>query len=848
MTVADYLASKPYEADPFQWDAAEAIESGWNVVVTAPTGSGKTLIAEVAVHLALERGKRIFYTTPIKALSNQKFGDLVDEHGADRVGLLTGDNVINGNAPIVVMTTEVLRNMIYADVDALDDLGYVILDEVHYLQDRFRGAVWEEVIIHAPRHAQFVCLSATIANAKEFAGWIGERRGHTKLVQTWDRPVPLESMYLLADRMRGGDLRLFPMFTTRDGRTRTNSKLEHLLGLERGGKARFRTPRRIATVEHLEAENMLPAIFFIFSRAGCTSAATSMVEAGVRLIDPDSRERVRAIAEERTAHLSDSDLRALDYGRWVAGLEAGVGAHHAGLVPAFKETVEELFARGLLKVVFATETLALGINMPARTVVLENLSKFDGESHSLLGPGDYTQLTGRAGRRGIDEHGYGVVLHSRFVDFKQVVRIAEAGAHPLTSSFRPTYNMAANLVANYDQERAEELLNASFAQYLRGSDDQGSQRRLAEMEDRLVDEQVRAECHLGDVAEYAALLDAKQSARPGGIARRLQAGDVVAIPGGAREGRYLVLRKMTKDSTNVRFLVLSTSGKTSTVGDRDLRGAATLGAVRLPEHFRPNDRGFQQNMLRQIRKYRNVELREAPPREPEVDEAVRHPVARCPEASTHVASYRKALRTAKRIEQLKRKLQQEGVGLVKDFRSIEALMTEWGYLDGWSLTPRGERLRFVYNELDLLLTEAVERGLLWSLSPEEFVAVVSVFVFEPRTDTPTTPEWPNDVVAERFEAISDLWEELVELETSKRLVTTRRPDGGFANAAFQWAHGVDLDDLATGTMAPGDFVRVSRQLVDLVQQLRDTFSELSDEANVGLHLIDRGVVRAQGAM
>jgi ATP-dependent RNA helicase HelY len=845
MSVADYLESKPFQADPFQWDAAEAIESGRNVVVTAPTGSGKTLVAEVAVYLALERGKRIFYTTPIKALSNQKFGDLIAEHGADRVGLLTGDNAVNGSAPIVVMTTEVLRNMIYADANALGDLGFVILDEVHYLQDRFRGAVWEEVIIHAPRHIQFVCLSATIANAKEFSAWIAERRGNTRLVQTWDRPVPLESMYLMSDRMRDGDLRLFPMFTTREGRTRTNSKLEHLLGSERGRRSRFGTPRRIATVEYLARENMLPAIFFIFSRAGCSAAALSMVESGVRLIDSDARERVRAIAEERTAHLSDSDLGALEYGRWLAGLEAGVSAHHAGLVPAFKETVEELFATGLLKVVFATETLALGINMPARTVVIENLSKYDGESHSLLGPGDYTQLTGRAGRRGIDDQGFGVVLHSRFVDFRQVVKIAEAGAHPLTSSFRPTYNMAANLVANYEQDRAEELLNASFAQYLRGSDEDGYERSLAEMEDRLVDEQVRAECHLGDVGTYVELLDSQKNATAGRITGRLHAGDVISIPGGSREGRYLVLRKVTKGKKNMRFLVLSTSGKTSTVGERDLiAGTVTLGAVRLPENYRPNDRSFQQNMLRQIRKYRDVPA----PTERVVRETVTHPVGRCPEASAHVSSYRKAQRTARRIEQIKRKLRSEGVGLVREFRAIEELLADWGYLDGWSLTPCGERLRFVYNELDLLLTESVERGLLWSLTPEDFVALVSAFVFEPRTDTPSEPEWPNEVVEERFEAILALWEELTELEKSKRIVTTRRPDAGFALAAHQWASGIDLDDLSSGTMAPGDFVRVSRQLVDLMQQLRDTFSELYDEAQEGLRLVDRGVVRAQGAM
>lgn len=845
MSVADYLGAKPFTPDAFQWDAAEAIESGHNVVVTAPTGAGKTVVAESAVHLALERGKRIFYTTPIKALSNQKFGDLIDEHGEDLVGLLTGDNVINGDAPIVVMTTEVLRNMIYADVGALDDLGFVILDEVHYLQDRFRGAVWEEVIIHAPQHIQFVCLSATIANAEEFAGWIAERRGKTELIQTWERPVPLESMYAISDRMRDGDVRLFPMFKTRDGRTRTNSKLEQLLGTERGRRNRFATPRRIEVIERLETEKMLPAIFFIFSRAGCSAAALSVVESGLTLIDPDTRDRIRAIAEERTSHLSDSDLSALEYGRWVAALEAGVGAHHAGLVPAFKETVEELFANGLLKVVFATETLALGINMPARTVVIENLSKFDGDSHSLLTPGDYTQLTGRAGRRGIDDDGFGVVLHSRYVEFRQVVKIAETGSHPLTSSFRPTYNMAANLVANYDHDRAEELLNASFAQYLRSEDDAGFERRLAEMSDRLVDERVRAECHLGDVAEYAKLLDAGKNQTGGRLSGRLHSGDVISIPAGAREGRYLVLRKTTKGKKNTRFLVLSTSGKTSSIGEHDLvNGTVTLGRVKIPDGFRPNDRTFQQNMLRQIRKYRSTDA----PSEERLKKTVTHPVAACPEASKHVANHRKALRTERRIEQLRKKIGATGTGLVRDFRAIEDLLGEWGYLDGWSLTPRGERLRFVYNELDLLLTECVERGLMWSLTPQELVSLVSVFVYEPRTDTPPEPEWPNDTLAERYEAIQDVWADLVAAEQQRKLVTTRMPDGGFAKAAFEWANGTDLDDLSSGVMAPGDFVRVSRQLVDLVQQLRDTFSELSDEANEGLRLIDRGVVRAQGAM
>ena len=843
MTVAEYLESKPYDADPFQWDAGEAIARGKNVVVTAPTGAGKTLVAETAVHLALERGKRVFYTTPIKALSNQKFNDLVDEHGPEAVGLLTGDNVINGDAAVVVMTTEVLRNMIYADSRGLAEVGFVILDEVHYLQDRFRGAVWEEVIIHAPRHMQLVCLSATVANARQFAGWIEERRGQTELVQTSERPVPLDAMYLFADKVGDGQLKMFPMFTSRDGRTRRNSKLEHVLSLERGRRTRFATPRRGEVVEYLADDAMLPAIYFIFSRAGCSAAALSMVESGVRLIGVDARAAVREVAERRTAHLSDSDLSALEYGRWLSGLEAGVAAHHAGMVPAFKEAVEELFKIGLLKVVFATETLALGINMPARTVVLESLSKFDGEGHSLLEPGDFTQLTGRAGRRGIDDRGYGVVLHSRYEKFPDIARIAETGSHPLTSSFRPTYNMAANLVANYPQERAEELLNASFAQYLRADRDTGATRRVAEMEDRLDDERVRAECHLGDVGEYVALIEAGKNVQGQAMTARIHPGDVIAVPGGAREGRYLVLRRLTKGKKNVRFLVMSTSGRTTNLGDRDLvAGTVTMGRIQLPGAFKAGDRSFQQDVLKRLRKYRTQE----PPREkPEVTK-LDHPVARCPDAAEHASWYRKARRTERRIEQARRDLRSSGAGLVEEFHAIEALLGEWGYVDGWSLTPRGDRLRFVYNELDLLLTECVERGVMWSLDARDLAALASCFVFEPRTDVPSDPEWPNAVVKDRFERIVAISDELVEAEKGRKLVTSRRPDPGFVELAFKWAGGADLEDLGESSMAPGDFVRVSRQLVDLIRQFRDTFQELAEESAEALRLIDRGVVQAQG--
>lgn len=842
MSLAGFLATRPYQADLFQIEAGEALAAGDTVVVTAPTGSGKTLVADIAVHLAYEAGRRAFYTTPIKALSNQKYGDLVVEYGRDEVGLLTGDNVINAGAPIVVMTTEVLRNMIYADESVLDDVEFVVLDEVHYLEDRFRGAVWEEIIIHAPRHVRLVCLSATIANADEFAGWIRSRRGQTTLVVARERPVPLDVMYLLADRVGPERLRLLPTFASREGKGRPNPRIEHLLGLEHGRRNRFTTPGRIEVIEMLSEQEMLPAIYFIFSRAGCDAAALALLEAGVRL--GQHGDDIDRIAEKRTSHLSDRDLAALDYGRWLSQLKVGVAAHHAGLVPAFKETVEELFATGRLGVVFATETLALGINMPARSVVLENLSKFDGEGHSVLEPGDFTQLTGRAGRRGIDRVGYGVVLHSRFVRFEQVTRIASIGSHPLRSSFRPTFNMATNLVANYDRGRAEELLSASFAQYQRSGSQEAAERSLEVLEQRWAEELDRATCDRGSVAEYLTLVDGVEGQRSAELAGRLQPGDVVDVPSGPRAGRFVVVRRVARGKTGMRLLVMGTTGRFSSIAGREVVSGSTLaGTLELPRPFQGNDRSFQQHLLRRLRSVPAVASVPPGRSEPMVD----HPVAGCPDASHHLTGLRRARRTERKIEQFRADLRRQGVGLVEDFRAIEVLLNEWGYLDGWNLTSRGNRLRFVYNLLDLLLVESVERGLFWGLDASELASLASCFVYEPRTDQPSSPDWPTVELEQRFEWLDRLSTELTTAERSHRLPATRSPDPGFVTTAHAWASGVELDDLPEAGFAPGDVVRVFRQLVDLLKQLRDVFPELADVTRSALDSIDRGVVAAQGA-
>ncbi|MFQ5518237.1 MAG: DEAD/DEAH box helicase, partial [Acidimicrobiia bacterium] len=455
MSLGEFFSNLQFDADAFQRQAAAALDAGQSVVVTAPTGAGKTLVAEAGIHLAFERNCRVFYTTPLKALSNQKFADFSAAYGTPAVGLLTGDNSIRGDAPLVVMTTEVLRNMIYADSSALDGLKLVVLDEVHYLQDPLRGMVWEEVIIHLPSDVQVACLSATIANPEEFTSWVESRRGATALIIERQRPVPLQSLYLLKQRHHGGALQDAPLFI---GAERgPNTQLASLLRRNRNRYGRFGTPRRGEVASWLEQAGMLPAIYFVFSRRGCDEAAAA-VASMLTFTSQDERETIASHAATRTAHLPPGELSALGYGSWLEMLRHGVAAHHAGLVPAFKETVEDLFSSGILKLVFATETLALGINMPAKSVVLDKLSRFTGKGHRLLEPGDYTQLTGRAGRRGIDDRGTAVVLHSRFVPFDRVVGIAGPGAHPLRSSFRPNYNMAVNLVAIHTRSQAEDVL------------------------------------------------------------------------------------------------------------------------------------------------------------------------------------------------------------------------------------------------------------------------------------------------------------------------------------------------------------------------------------------------------
>jgi len=481
---AAFEADLGFRLDPFQHRAMDAIDRGESVLVSAPTGSGKTLVADYAVARALAGGGKAFYTTPIKALSNQKFAELSARYGDHRVGLLTGDISHQARAPVVVMTTEVLRNMLFARSALLDDLAVVVLDEVHYLQDPWRGSVWEEVLVLTPPGVTFVSLSATVNNARDFGRWLTSVRGTTRVVVETHRPVTLHHHYAVAERGRDG-VSVLPLL--RDGGPNPDGlRLDDRR--KRSSHQRFRAPRRTEVVEYLAAAGMLPAITFIFSRAACDDATRQVVQDGVRLTTDEERARIRHLVEASVERLSDADLRTLGYGPWSDALEAGVAPHHAGLVPAFRQAVERCFSEGLLKVVFATETLALGINMPARTVVVERFAKFRGSDTSALTSGEYQQLTGRAGRRGIDTVGHAFVLWNHATTFGLVARTAVAPPPDLVSSFHPTYNLVVNLVRRWSRDEAHALLESSYGQWQapEGSESLVVQldRRLAILDDR----------------------------------------------------------------------------------------------------------------------------------------------------------------------------------------------------------------------------------------------------------------------------------------------------------------------------------------------------------------------------
>jgi ATP-dependent RNA helicase HelY len=898
----EFTADLPFEPDPFQVDACKSLEKGSGVLVCAPTGAGKTVVGEFAVFLALRQGRKCFYTTPIKALSNQKYNDLVQTHGVDKVGLLTGDNAINGDAPVVVMTTEVLRNMLYAGSPVLTGLSYVVMDEVHYLADRFRGAVWEEVIIHLPESVTLVSLSATVSNAEEFADWLVTVRGETKVVVTEHRPVPLWQHMLVGKRM-------FDLFHDQEAAEHhevhpellryTREQIRRLDWVDdrRGYRSRRKaTPLRYEIVERLDREGLLPAILFIFSRAGCAAAVQQCLAAGLRLNAPDERAEIRAIVEERIRDIPAEDLNVLGYWEWLDGLERGLAAHHAGMLPVFKEVVEELFVRGLVKAVFATETLALGINMPARCVVLERLVKFNGEQHADLTPGEYTQLTGRAGRRGIDVEGHAVVVWAPEVDPQHVAGLASTRTYPLKSSFRPSYNMAVNLVGSVGASAARELLESSFAQFQADRSVVGIARQVQKHTEAM-DQYARSmACHLGDFDEYfnvrIAITErertlardgaAQQRAAAVGSLERLRVGDVIRVPSGRRAGLAVVLDPGTGGFGEPRPMVLTEDRWAGRVAATDFAAPVEpLARVRVPKHFNPRSpqerrdlaaslrnaangsgltdrrgsgRGFDPSKGAQRQRGRGAAGRGGAADDPQLveyrAELRAHPCHACPDREEHARWAERRWRLHRETEGLRAKVAARTGSLARTFDKVCGLLADRGYLgaDG-QVTDAGRMLSRIWTEADLLVAECLRSGIWKGLGPADLAAAVSVVLYESRRESEERASVPRGPVGDAIDATQAIWARLSADEGDRGLTLTREPDLGFVWPMYRWARGESLAKVLAsahgldGDMPAGDFVRWARQVLDLLGQLSEAGdAELRRTARSAMDAVRRGVL------
>lgn len=786
--VDQFASTLKFPLDDFQEKACRAIARNSGVLVAAPTGAGKTIVGEFAIHLAVERGLKVFYTTPIKALSNQKYQELVGRYGENMVGILTGDNNTNSSAPIVVMTTEVLRNMIYANSLNLMNLGFVIMDEVHYLADRFRGAVWEEVILHLPKDVKIISLSATVSNAEEFGAWLDEVRGSTEIIVSERRPVPLNQHVLFGNE-------LIDLFQNSNGDTRVNQELanKHAAKLRSPTVKSNRPGRRTGSyhnepkipkvskpelIEILNQKNLLPAIFFIFSRVACDAAVKACQHSNLRLTTSEERLEIRRIVEERCLSIADEDLQTLGYFDWLSNLERGIAAHHAGMLPAFKEIVEELFLKRLVRVVFATETLALGINMPARTVVLDRLDKFNGEGRVQITPGEYTQLTGRAGRRGIDTEGHSVIQWAGNLNPEMVAGLASKRTYPLVSSFRPTFNMAVNLISAFSRSRAREVLETSFAQFQADRSVVHLARTIRDREISLAGYAQSMECHLGDFTTYSKIR-------------------------------------------------------------RDLSDLERENASRRPKGGRGRD-------LRQDAGKSSVEQKLA-----RLKHAMKsHPCHRCSEREQHARWGERWWKLRRETDAVIQQIESRTNQVAKTFDRICEVLIDFEYLSKdkageLEITTAGQKLALLYGERDLLVAEALRLDVWKDLDAPGLCAMVAALVYEARhSEEYVSPRMPRGTFEEKFIATQELWKQLERSIKQNKLRATEPLDASISYAIHRWVAGAKLDNvLYEADLLVGDFIRVCKQIVDLLEQIsRAADGSVSAVADLGIEKMKRGIV------
>ena len=858
--VLDPAAIFPFPLDGFQLEAVDALNQGHSVVVSAPTGSGKTLVGEYAIHRALSHGQKVFYTTPLKALSNQKLRDFRKSVRDQNVGLMTGDLSVNRDASIVVMTTEIFRNMLYAEADQFDDpladVEAVVLDECHYMNDSQRGTVWEESIIHCPPSVQLVALSATVANAGQLTDWIEKVHGPTTLITSDYRPVPLQFSFCSA---KG----LHPLLNEKGTGLHPNCKVWRA---PKGHKRKGRSPKPSQpepppisfVVAQMAERDMLPAIYFIFSRRGCDKAVRDL---GVQcLVTRQEQARIQA----RLATYSAENPEAVRDGLHADALLRGIAAHHAGVLPAWKELIEELFQQGLVKVVFATETLAAGINMPARSTVIAALSKRTERGHRPLMGSEFLQMAGRAGRRGLDSRGYVVTVQSRFEGVREAGQLATSPADPLVSQFTPSYGMVLNLLQRHDLAKARELVERSLGRYLASLDLVEDEDLLSQLRLQLSQlEGVAGDVPWEDFEEYEKLRGRLREERR--LLRILQqqaeetlaneltlalqfasAGTLVSLKAPQLRGRvtlavivdkiegpgqFPLLLCLTDENVWVLLpcqAVVSLHAELSClqvngVAEPELQRSGELRhgdqasgglALAVAHMARRHDMNTPQydlagEVLQQARLVHQLE-----------QEQDLHPAHRWGDRKQLKKHRRRMEELEQEIEARQQQLHHRANKHWETFLSLIEILRQFGCLDDLEPTEIGRTVAALRGDNELWLGLALMSGHLDALPAEDLAGVfeaISTEVNRPDlwSGFPAPPE-----AEDALNALSGLRRDLLRAQEREGVVVPAWWDQELIGLVESWASGTGWNDLIANTsLDEGDVVRIMRRTVDLLAQV-----------------------------
>ena len=873
----------PFPLDEFQLEAIDALDQGHSVVVSAPTGSGKTLVGEYAIHRALSHGQKVFYTTPLKALSNQKLRDFRDQFGDDNVGLMTGDLSVNREASIVVMTTEIFRNMLYAEADDSDDpladVEAVVLDECHYMNDSQRGTVWEESIIHCPPSVQLVALSATVANSGQLTDWIERVHGPTTLVSSDYRPVPLQFSFCSA---KG----LHPLLNDAGTGLHPNCKVWRA---PKGQKRKGRSPRPPQpeappisfVVAQMAERDMLPAIYFIFSRRGCDKAVRDL---GIQcLVNKDEQARISA----RLKRYSAENPEAVRDGIHADALTRGIAAHHAGVLPAWKELIEELFQQGLVKVVFATETLAAGINMPARSTVIASLSKRTERGHRPLMGSEFLQMAGRAGRRGLDSRGYVVTVQSRFEGVREAGQLATSPADPLVSQFSPSYGMVLNLLQRHDLAKARELVERSFGRYLAGLDLVDEQDLLDQLRLQLGQlEGVSGDIPWEDFEEYEKLrgrlreerrlLRILQQQAEESLANELtlalqfaSTGTLVSLKSPQLKGRvtpavivdkidgpgqFPLLLCLTDDNVWVLLpcqSVVSIHAELSCLqvdglavpelhrsgelrhGDQASGGLALAVAHMARRHDMVTPQyDLAGEVLTQARLVRDLE-----------EQQEQHPAHRWGDRKQLKKHRRRMEELEQEIQERQQQLHQRSNRHWETFMALLEILQEFGCLDGLNPTEIGRTVAAIRGDNELWLGLALMSGHLDDLSPPDLAAVFEAISTEVNRPDLWSGFPPPPAAEEAMQDLVGLRRELLRAQDRHNVVVPAWWEPELMGLVEAWAKGIDWTDLIANTsLDEGDVVRIMRRTVDLLAQVpycEAISDQLRSHARQALRAINR---------